>query len=217
MADFSIKQYDTKPVFSAVLRDPSGNPVDLSTATSVEFRLRKSNERAHVVAAASIDVDPTTGRVSYAWADGDTDLVGDGMEAVIVVTWNDGSEQTFPTVGYVSVDVKDNIEAENADLDEVVVVPDTTPQTYGTGDWPWTPTVLNSSDEPVVGASVRVITSSGTTYGPATTGADGKCLSSDGFGSFRLSAGSYTLQVISAEVTYTQKLTIDASGNGVIR
>jgi len=176
--------------------------------------MRRPGQRAHVIGAMTFDLTRTSGIVYYSWAEGDTFIVGEGMEAVIVVEWPGSAYQTFPTVGYISVDVSDNIETETADLLEDTELPPTTPALYGDGYWPWTP-LVEDAGVPVSGASVSVITGGGTTYGPATTDANGQCIASDGYGAFRLDPGTYTLTITKTGVTITQVLTIDDDGNGV--
>lgn len=215
MADFTIKQNDRQPVFSAILKDPNDAVVDLTTAVSASLRMRRSGERAHVIGTMTIGSPKTNGKVTYQWAAGDTFITGESMEAVIVVEWPGSSYQTFPTEGYISVDVTDNIDVETADLNEDIVVPDATPQLYGDGYWPWTPTVMHDG-APVTGASVTVISDVPETFGPATTNAQGKCIASDGAGAFRLDPGTFTVTTTSGGVTKTEVLVIDENGNGVL-
>lgn len=216
MADFSIKQGDSEPTFTATLKDSSGAVVDLTTAVSAQFRMRKPGERAHVVGSMGFGSDRTLGVVTYSFSVEETRIVGSGMEAVVVIEWPDSEYQTFPTVGYVSIDVLDNIDVGTADLDEDIVLPGTTLVLYGSGYWPWTPTVLDALGAPVSGASVSVITSVGITHGPGTTDVDGQVLAEDGLGAFRLDSGTYTVNTVYGGVSHVQTLTIDSSGNGVL-
>jgi hypothetical protein len=212
MAEFRIKQGDIDPVIVVTLLDHEDLPFDTTGCTAAELRVRAIGKRAHVVGAMEFLEPAADGKVRYAWVAGDTDLVG-SHEAVIVVTNANARQQTFPTDGFFTITVLDNIEADTAYTVPEVEMPPTTPVTYGTGYWPWTPTIYDGGT-PHSGASVSVITALGVTLGPATTDANGQCLASDGFGAFRLAPGEYTVSVTDAGVTYTQKLTIDADGNG---
>ena len=53
-------------------------------------------------------IDPLTGVVEYAWAEGDTDEAGDFLVEV-EVDWGGGEFQSFPSKGYFSVTIEDDL------------------------------------------------------------------------------------------------------------
>ena len=95
---FHIKQNDLNPVYETVLKRGTAT-VDLTTATSVTFKMRKRHSTILVVdAAATIDTPATDGTVYYTWVTGDTATAG-SYDAEWEVLWPSGTE-TFPTLGY---------------------------------------------------------------------------------------------------------------------
>lgn len=110
MADFSIKQNDLLPILEAILQDVNGTPVDLSTASGVVFHLREEGDATLKITsgAVTIDATPTTGKVTYEWVNGDTDVNGLFL-GEFEVTWPGPKKQTFPSVGYVSVAIIDDL------------------------------------------------------------------------------------------------------------
>lgn len=105
MADFTIKQGDTKPTLSMTLYEGTA-AVDLSGVISMNLVLttRLDETVAVLVAAATVDSDPTSGRVSYLWQVGDTDVPGEYLGEWHCV-FADGP-RTFPTVGRFSVNIQ---------------------------------------------------------------------------------------------------------------
>jgi hypothetical protein len=95
---FYLKSADTAPVLEATLTDASDSPIDL-TGASVDFELLEPRNGATVVNAGASIADTTGGVVRYPWADGDTDDAG-RYRAQFVVTFADGSTETFPNVAY---------------------------------------------------------------------------------------------------------------------
>jgi hypothetical protein len=89
-------QGNTAPDIVAQLHDeltPS-IPLDLTTATSVRFQMRKPDDRFFTVDAAASVTNPSQGLVSYSWAA--NDLAVDGMYDVQwEVHWPDAKIQTI--------------------------------------------------------------------------------------------------------------------------
>ncbi len=107
-----VKQNDRRPVASTVLTRGTVI-VDLTTATSVTFKMRPIRQSVLTVdAAAVIDPTPTTGAVTYQWAVGDTDIPG-SYKAEWEVLWADGTTETFPTVGHDPVIVTDDLDGSS--------------------------------------------------------------------------------------------------------
>lgn len=106
MSDFQIKSGDRLPAISTILKRSNGQPVDLTTATSVHFVMRDLTASAPMVdQPATVVGSPTLGQVTYFWADGDTAVPGiyDGSW---VVHFADGERQTLPTDDYLEIEVQ---------------------------------------------------------------------------------------------------------------
>lgn len=107
--DFVIKDGATEPVLVAVLRDDSGNTIDLSGA-SVEFRMKAAGADSRKIDSPCLITDPSNGEVTYEWVDGDTDVV-DHFNAEFAVDYDGGSgssfvvDEYFPSDEYVSIRV----------------------------------------------------------------------------------------------------------------
>lgn len=90
-----IKQGDRRPAAPATIKRGT-TVVDLSTATSVTFKMTNFYEMQKKVDAAADVTDAVNGEVEYRWADGDTDTPGK-YYAEWEVLWSDGTPETFPT------------------------------------------------------------------------------------------------------------------------
>lgn len=93
MATFNIKQYDRLAIIVADLADTQGI-VPLAGAT-VRFHMRSLYDGTVKVNASATIVDAVAGRVSYAWASGDTNTPG-LYTAEWLVTYGSGLPQRFP-------------------------------------------------------------------------------------------------------------------------
>lgn len=90
---------DQRPSWSEVLRDEAGQPVDLTLATSVMLHVRdKATGLTSINEALTVALPKTLGLVVFGPVSGDVGAVEEG-EGEIVVTWNDGTEQTWPRRG----------------------------------------------------------------------------------------------------------------------
>lgn len=110
MADFTIKRNDLLPALEVVLRDADGNPVDLTNATSCVFHMRNTDDKTMKVTdgPCQFDSDRTTGKVTYAWSGTDTDTAA-SFVGEFQVTWSGGKIQTFPSIGYIDIDVVEDL------------------------------------------------------------------------------------------------------------
>lgn len=103
---FTIKQGATGPALQVVLYDgrrPS-QPVDLTLATAIRFRMRKSAGTAYIVDAPAEFISPrSSGGARYSWVSGDTDEAGD-FQGDFLVTFPDRVE-VHPGGTYVPIDI----------------------------------------------------------------------------------------------------------------
>lgn len=104
MSTFNIKRNDTSPALEYTL-SPA---VDLTAALEVRFHMRLRGGVTKIDAAATITT-ANPGVVQYNFAATDTDTSGI-YEAEFEVTYADGTIETFPNSGYLSVSIKDDIE-----------------------------------------------------------------------------------------------------------
>ena len=91
-------QGNTAPSIVAQLHDeltPS-IPLNLTTATSVKFQMRKPDDLLFQVDAAATITNPSQGLVSYSWGAKDLGIVGEFFVQWEVL-WNDGKVQTVAT------------------------------------------------------------------------------------------------------------------------
>lgn len=93
--DWIGRQGDTAKPFPFVCQDALG-PVDISTATSVEFHLARKPGVVALVVGECADVDFSVGEGEYQWAAGETDDLVGFYYAEIQVTWANGKPRTFP-------------------------------------------------------------------------------------------------------------------------
>lgn len=125
MADtFTIKRGDRLPLLRLRCVDAAGAGVPLGTASSVTAYFRANGAASGSPPAFSGPVVPdadqtgSAGWGTYSWAAGDTAVPGT-YNVETVATWN-GLEQTFPTTGYGTVVVADDLELHTASLADPV-------------------------------------------------------------------------------------------------
>jgi hypothetical protein len=109
---FEIKRNDRRPRWRVqlVAGDPDAPlPVDLTAAVAVRFTM-KSGSTLKVNKQPMTIVDALTGLVEYPWDDGDTDTSGD-YNVEVEVDWGGtpAEYQTFPSVGYFTVSITDDL------------------------------------------------------------------------------------------------------------
>lgn len=107
MSTFYIKENDTVPSIRATLQNGSGNSVDLINAT-VRFHMRAIGSTTAIVDASAAIINDAGGIVQYNWDAADTAEVG-SFQAEFEVTYPDGTIETFPSSGYIRVEITDDI------------------------------------------------------------------------------------------------------------
>lgn len=103
---FHLKQNDTAPAIRGTIKDGNGEVVNLAGA-SARFLMRTQTGSV-VVDAAAVIVNAAAGIVEYVWQVGDTAIAG-LFRAEFEITYSDGSVATFPNVGYIDVQITDDI------------------------------------------------------------------------------------------------------------
>ena len=103
----NYKRGDTGPPITITCLDGT-NPKDLTAATSAKFLMGTINAQgvSNVKAQGNMtfDADRGTGRVTYSWQAGDLDTPGE-FKVEVEVTFANGTKQTFPSNGYLTVSV----------------------------------------------------------------------------------------------------------------
>ena len=97
---FYIKQNDTSPSMLANLTDGDGNAINL---TGANVKVHVKDLVGNIKIDRNIDIpDPLIGRVRLNWQTGDTDTFGT-YYVEFEATYNDGSIETFPNDGSVTL------------------------------------------------------------------------------------------------------------------
>lgn len=114
MASVIVKENDTRPTrFTLLDRVDTADPqiVSLVDADSLVFIMRHARGPGRPL---KVDRQPITvldaadGLVQYEWDASDTDDPG-AYFAEIEVTWDDGTVSTFPTNGYIYVEIQGDL------------------------------------------------------------------------------------------------------------
>lgn len=110
---FEIKQHDSAPSYVVDLADnfgtPSQAPIDLTSATTVTFLMRKTGTTGTPkVSAVMTVVSAVDGRVQHDWGTTDTDTVGT-YDVEFEIAWGDGTIETVPNDSYNTVIVVDDL------------------------------------------------------------------------------------------------------------
>ncbi len=126
-----LKQHDRRPWLVAQLQNKDGSGIDLTGALSVEVIVRTTGaastapplfkEPCEVLVSVPggipeeyDDGAPVTdldGWVRYKWAIGDTDATGT-YDVEWEILWAVDDPQTVPTVGYYTVEIGDDLDAD---------------------------------------------------------------------------------------------------------
>lgn len=110
MASFYLKQGDRLPRLRATLKNGGNAAIDLTGAT-VQFRMRLKGGTDLAVDAPATVTGATVGEVEYAWADGDTDDVGQ-FDCEFIVTFPGDLVQTIPPQDFFDVEIAASLVTE---------------------------------------------------------------------------------------------------------
>lgn len=105
---FTLKRGDLEPPLAVVLRDGAGNPVDLGLALAVRVIVSRRGTTLVNGPAVISNQAATPGMVSRAWQSGETSTSG-AYIAEFEVMWPGNRPQTFPTKGYVQVNIVNDL------------------------------------------------------------------------------------------------------------
>lgn len=100
-----LVQHDTAPPINATLRKSTGAALDLTTATSVEILMRRSNDLEFAIHKACTITDTVNGKVTYQPVTPELSIPGDYL-LQYEVHWNDGTVQSTTNEIPVTVRVK---------------------------------------------------------------------------------------------------------------
>jgi hypothetical protein len=94
---YTIVAGDRLPVLEVTLQDGNGDAVDLTNASTATLQ-RETSAGTLTTFSMSFNATRTTGKVSYAWAAGET-ATADRYKCRVVITWSTGKLESFPAVG----------------------------------------------------------------------------------------------------------------------
>jgi hypothetical protein len=103
---FEIKRNDLRPHWRVTLTS-NGTPVDLTGAATAKFTM-KEGTTVKVNKAAMTFIDQAGGVVEYDWTGTDTDTSGT-YNVEVEVDWGAGEIQTFPSKGYFTITIEDDL------------------------------------------------------------------------------------------------------------
>jgi hypothetical protein len=104
MSNFVIAQGATTPVYAPTLRDSTGNPQDLTTATGVTFVMEDAFGNQVISAPGTIGTPTNSGVVSFTFSALQSATPG-RFNSYWVVTFAGGSTATFPSEGFDLVEI----------------------------------------------------------------------------------------------------------------
>ena len=118
--DFVIKQGDTDPSLSDSLTYTDGSVVNL-TGASVNSVMRAQTALTPSINTAATITSASVGQVAYSFTAANTATTG-LYAGNWVVTFAGGAQMTFPTIGYLSISVEENLTSAGGQL--LVSLPD---------------------------------------------------------------------------------------------
>lgn len=103
---FEMKRNDRRPRFRVQLT-ANELPVDLTPSSAVRFTMRQG-PTIIVNKAPMTYITPSTGLIEYPWVAADTAASGN-FNCEVEVDWGGGELQSFPSLGYFSVTINDDL------------------------------------------------------------------------------------------------------------
>lgn len=103
---FEIKRNDRRPRYRVQLTVDE-NPADITGAAAVRFTM-KTGATTKVNKGTMTIIDAVSGIVEYAWGALDTDTSGD-YNVEVEVDWGGGETQSFPSTGYFTAKINDDL------------------------------------------------------------------------------------------------------------
>jgi hypothetical protein len=107
-----VKKNDSYDTITYQLENEDNSPIDLTGAT-VNFVMGKKNKL--ITNAAATITSATSGIVSYQLTQMDT-LVSGTFLAEFVVTFASGTKKTYPSNGYITVDIEQNLDTSQTNV-----------------------------------------------------------------------------------------------------
>lgn len=107
-ADFRIKQGDTQPALTDTLSYSNGQPVNLTGATVTLIARDPTETQPRTLTGHVIYTSRVKGEIAFAFSEQDTGKPG-GLLANWAVVFPDGSKMSFPTDGYLWLEIEPNL------------------------------------------------------------------------------------------------------------
>ena len=107
MTTINIKQDDTQPAMKVRLKDSAGNPASL-TGASVQVAIQHYSKPVIKFLRSAYVADAITGEVWLVWQPEETQVTG-LYQVEFRVTYQDGTQETFPNSGYLLVNILERI------------------------------------------------------------------------------------------------------------
>ncbi|HEY4482160.1 MAG TPA: hypothetical protein VI489_04840 [Candidatus Brocadiaceae bacterium] len=105
-----IKQNDLLPIITATVKDEDDVVVDLTNASTISFSMRNQyTGTLKINAAAGAFVSKPAGTISYTWASGDTNTIGDYIAEFGIVWLTGNKPQTAPQATNLYISIVDGV------------------------------------------------------------------------------------------------------------
>jgi|LSQX01.3.fsa_nt_gb hypothetical protein len=109
--DITLKRGDTRNCIRVILKDADGNPLSIPECKEIRFLMAPLGRLAMINRLAYVPDEGSPGEVWHVWALGDTDTSG-VYRAEFRVEYMDGRKETFPSNGYISINIMNSLGKE---------------------------------------------------------------------------------------------------------